>query len=135
MSYRPMRAILFNALLALPLVAIAPIERATAGSSIIYDTDQDGTLDLAEVKTAARTAFSQLDNNSDGKLDAKELHGRMRAKEIAEADTDHDGTISKDEYLALVEKLFNEADADQEGTLSQKELRSKPGRALLRLLQ
>jgi hypothetical protein len=135
MSHRLTIALLFSGFLALPLVAIAPIERATAASPLQYDTDKDGTLDLAEVKAAASTAFDRLDKDSDGTLDRKELRSRLSAKELAEADTDHEGTISKDEYLALVEKLFNAADTDHEGTLSPKELHSKAGRALMRLLK
>jgi hypothetical protein len=37
--------------------------------------------------------------------------------------------------LALIEKRFNAADAGHDGTLTAKELRSKPGRALLKLLE
>jgi hypothetical protein len=43
--------------------------------------------------------------------------------------------LTKDEYLGLVEKLFNAADADKNGTLTAKDLKSKAGRALLRLIQ
>ncbi|MGH6936940.1 MAG: calcium-binding protein, partial [Methylocella sp.] len=46
-----------------------------------------------------------------------------------------DGTLTKDEYLGLAEKLFNAADPDKDGTLDEKELKSKAGRALLRLIQ
>ena len=43
--------------------------------------------------------------------------------------------MTKDEYLGLVEKLFSAADADKDGTLTAKELKSKAGRALLRMIQ
>jgi hypothetical protein len=52
-----------------------------------------------------------------------------------QADPDHDGTLTKDEYLGLAEKLFNAADADKDGALTAKDLKSKAGRALLRLIQ
>ena len=48
---------------------------------------------------------------------------------------DKDGTVSKDEYLKLVEERFKAADRDNDGTLDDNELRSRAGRALLRLLQ
>jgi hypothetical protein len=40
-----------------------------------------------------------------------------------------------DEYLAVVEQRFNAANPDADGTLDAKELKSKAGRALLRLLK
>ena len=78
-----------------------------------FDTDADGTLDLAEVKKAASALFAKLDRDHDGTLDKRELAGRLSAKELAAADPDHDGTL----------------------TLDAKELSTPAGRALLRLLR
>ncbi|MGY3621142.1 EF-hand domain-containing protein [Bradyrhizobium sp. USDA 10063] len=100
-----------------------------------FDTDNDGTLDLAEVKKAASAMFTKLNPDQDGTLDARELRGRLSAKELAAADPDHDGTLTLDEYLAVVEQRFNAANPDKDGTLDAKELRSPAGRALLRLLR
>ncbi len=97
-----------------------------------WDTDHDGTLDLAEAKAAAQAKFDALDTDHDGTLDKTEYPGK---KTFAKADSDKDGTIDKDEYLALVEKRFNAADTDQDGTLSKAELKSRAGRALARLLK
>jgi Ca2+-binding EF-hand superfamily protein len=63
------------------------------------------------------------------------LRGRLSAKELAAADPDKDGTLSKTEYLAVVEQRFNAADPDKDGTVDRKELRSRSGRALLRLIR
>jgi Ca2+-binding EF-hand superfamily protein len=101
----------------------------------MFDTDNDGTLDLAETKKAASALFDKLESDHDGTLDKRELARRLSAKELAAADPDHDGTLSKDEYLALVEQRFGAADTDHDGTLDVKELNSKAGRALLRLLK
>jgi hypothetical protein len=101
----------------------------------MFDTDADGTLDLAEVKKAASTLFAKLDPDHDGTLDKRELAGRMNARELAAADPDHDGTLTLDEYLAVVEKRFHAANPDGDGTLDAKELRTPAGRALLRLLR
>ena len=101
----------------------------------MFDTDNDATLDLAEVKKAASALFAKLDPDRDGTLDARELRGRLSAKELAAADPDHDGTLTLDEYLAVVEQRFNAANPDKDGTLDAKELRSPAGRALLRLLK
>jgi Ca2+-binding EF-hand superfamily protein len=100
-----------------------------------FDTDNDGRLDLAEVKKAASALFAKLDPDHDGTLDARELRGRLSAKELAAADPDHDGTLTLDEYLAVVEQRFNAANPDKDGTLDAKELSSPAGRALLRLLK
>jgi Ca2+-binding EF-hand superfamily protein len=101
----------------------------------MFDTDHDGTLDLAEVKKAASALFTKLDRDHDGTVDKRELAGRLSAKELAAADPDHDGTLTLDEYLAVVEQRFNAANPDADGTLDAKELQSKAGRALLRLLK
>jgi Ca2+-binding EF-hand superfamily protein len=59
---------------------------------------------------------------------------RVDAKEFAAADPDNDGTLTKDEYFTIVEKRFKAADPNSDGTVSAAELRTKAGRALLRLL-
>ena len=101
----------------------------------MFDLDNDGTLDLAEVKKAASALFARLDRDHDGTLDKRELTGRLTARELAAADPDHDGTLTADEYLAVVEQRFNAANPDKDGTLDAKELHTRAGQALLRLLK
>lgn len=101
----------------------------------MFDTDNDGTLDLAEAKKAASALFAKLERDHDGTLDQRELAGRLNARELAAADPDHDGTLTADEYLAVVEQRFNAANPDKDGTLDAKELKTGAGRALLRLLR
>jgi Ca2+-binding EF-hand superfamily protein len=101
----------------------------------LFDTDNDGTLDLAEVKKAGSALFAKLDRDHDGTLDRRELAGRLSAGELAAADPDHDGTLTVDEYLAVVEQRFNAANLDRDGTLDAKELNTRAGQALLRLLK
>jgi hypothetical protein len=124
------------AVLGLTMGLFAPLAQAAnrAASTHLsdWDTDHDGTLDLAEAKAAAQAKFDALDADHDGTLDKKEFLGK---KTFAKADPDKDGTIDKDEYLALVEKRFNAADTDHDGTLSKAELKSPAGRALARLLK
>ena len=100
-----------------------------------FDTDNDGTLDLNEVKKAGGALFDKLDRDHDGTLDSRELRGRLSAKEFTAADPDKDGTLTKDEYLAVVERRFKAADPDNDGTLDAKELSTRAGQALLRLLR
>lgn len=122
--------------LAFALAVLSGPAWAASGSAIkMFDTDNDGTVDLAEVKKAASALFAKLDPDHDGTLDARELRGRLTAKERAAGDPDHDGTLTLDEYLSVVEQRFKAADPDNDGTLDAKELKSRAGRALLRLLR
>jgi Ca2+-binding EF-hand superfamily protein len=128
------------------LEALAVATLSGAGSPVLadsrrtaairmFDTDNDGTIDLAEAKKAASALFAKLDRDHDGTLDKRELAGRLSAREFAVADPDHDGTLTMDEYLAVVEQRFNAANPDKDGTLDAKELNTSAGRALLRLLK
>ena len=101
----------------------------------MFDTDNDGTLDLHEAKKAAAAAFAKLDRDHEGTLDARELRGRLSAKDLKAADPDHDGTLTMDEYLAIVAQRFEAANADHDGTLDAKELATPAGRKLLQLLR
>jgi len=130
------RSFLLIVAVATASVATLPASAAPRHGAVqMFDTDNDGTLDLAEVKKAAAALFAKLDGDHDGTLDKRELKGRLSAKELAAADPDHDGTLTSDEYLAVVEQRFNAADPDKDGTLDAKELNAGPGRALLRLLR
>ncbi len=100
----------------------------------LFDTDNDGTVDLAEAKKAASDLFDKLDRDKDGTLDIKELQGRLSRKDFAATDPDNDKTLTKDEYLAAVEKRLKAADPDNDGTVSAAEFRTASGQALARLL-
>jgi Ca2+-binding EF-hand superfamily protein len=116
---------------------VLSVSAASAQSNALktIDTDNDGTIDLAETKKVASALFAKLEHDRDGTLDKRELRGRLNARELAAADPDHDGTLTEAEYLAVVEQRFNAADPDKDGTLDAKELRTPAGRALLRLLR
>ena len=100
----------------------------------LLDPDNDGTVSLEEAKKAGGALFDRLDRDRNGTLKNRELGGRVTNREFTAADPDKDGTLTKDEYLAIVEKRFKAADPDNDGTLDDKKLRSRAGRALLRLL-
>ncbi len=123
-------------------VAIAALVGATgtawaAGSTLVgqFDTDNDGTVDLAEAKKAASDLFDKLDTGKKGALDLKQLKGRLSRKEFAAADVDKDGTLSKEEYLAVVEQRFKAADAKHDGKLVTWEFHTHKGAGLTRLLR
>ena len=131
------RTLVFSFTVGTLLAAALPVSAKSRAISLIrmLDTDNDGTVDLAEAKKAASTLFDKLEHDKDGTLDKRELVGRLSAKELAAADPDHDGTLTRDEYLAVVEQRFRAADSDHDGTLDVKELNTSVGRALLRLLR
>jgi len=116
---------------------VVPAAAAPPSSDIVAksDTDNDQTLSLAEVKTAAAARFDKLDKDADGTLDSKEVTNIIGPKTFKAADPDNDGTLTKDEYLALVETLFKKADIDHDGTLSVTELKSNAAKVLRRLIQ
>jgi Ca2+-binding EF-hand superfamily protein len=78
--------------------------------------------------------FKEINPDNDGKLDAKELEGRLTESEIKAADPDNDGTLDEKEYLAVVKKKFEAANPDNDGTVDLKELESPAGQELLKLI-
>jgi Ca2+-binding EF-hand superfamily protein len=115
--------------------ALGVLPAWAAPKAVMFDTDNDGTVDLAEAKKAASALFDKLDRRKDGTLHRRELRGRLNPSQFKAADPDNDGTLTKDEYLAVVEQRFKAADPDNDGTLDAKELASRAGRALVRLLK
>jgi Ca2+-binding EF-hand superfamily protein len=98
------------------------------------DTDNDGTIDLAEAQAAGAKIFAKLNTDNDKTLEAKELDGRLDAAAIKAADPDNDGSIDAKEYEALIAERFKAADPDNDGTLDKKELHSPAGKELLKLI-
>ena len=139
-----MRGIRLKVLLVgLPLaIGAVPALAATADKTPVdesalmmkIDPDHDGTVTLAEAKTAAAAKFEALDTDKEGTLDASELTGVVGTGTLASADPDHDKTLDKTEFMALVAKMFAAADPDKDGTLTPQELSTEKGRALVSLL-
>ena len=100
-----------------------------------FDIDKDGTLDLAEVKSAAAARFDEMNPDADDSLDEREAAPALQGAQFRQADSNGDGKISKAEYLAYVEGMFQAANPDKDGTLDRAELSSEAGQALLRLLR
>ncbi len=100
-----------------------------------FDIDKDGTLDLAEVKSAAAARFDQLNPDADDSLDLHEAAPVLQGDAFRQANANGDGKISKAEYLAYVERMFTSANPDKDGTLDRAELASPAGQALLKLLR
>jgi hypothetical protein len=117
----------------------SPISAQTSGADAIktLDTDNDGTVDLAECKAAGAATFARLDADGSATLDQQELGDRAVVGII-------EGPIrrmffetrpSKDDFLRMLTKQFDLADyPDHEGKLDAKELDSPEGQKLLKLL-
>jgi Ca2+-binding EF-hand superfamily protein len=120
------------------LSVIGSVQAAASPSAHMkaWDTDSDGTIDMAETQKAAGARFEALDTDHDGTIDMKEIapSGVSKAT-FAKADVDHDGTLDKAEYSTIVEARFKAADPDNDGTVSDSELKTKAGMALARLLK
>lgn len=124
--------------LALPAILSQPAAARSGGaekSLKAIDTDNDGTIDLAEAQAAGAATFDRLDKDKDGSVDTKELQGRLSRKELKAADPDNDKSVDKKEYDSLVAERFKAADPDGDGKLDAKELKTPAGRSLLRLLK
>ncbi len=124
--------------LALGIIVGSPAafaKKDPAATIKLFDTDNDGTIDLAEAKKAATALFDKLETDKDGKITAKELQGRLSKVDLAAADPDKDSSLTKDEYLALVDARFKAADPDNDGKLDAKEIATPAGHALVRLMK
>src|SRR4029434_1590707 len=100
--------------LAITLIATAPAWSQSALKML--DPDNDGTVDLAEAKSAAAKAFDKLDRDHDGPPARRERGARINTKDFVAADPDKDGTLDKNEFSAVVEKRFTAANPDNDGT-------------------
>jgi Ca2+-binding EF-hand superfamily protein len=101
---------------------------ADAAALKALDTDNDGTVDLAEAQAGASKVHAGP--NPDGGT----LGDRIDAAVLKDADPDNDGTVDANEYATVVERQFKAADPDNDGTLDEKELSSPAGAALLKLI-
>ena len=118
----------------LSLISASPAF-ADAAALEALDTDNDGTVSLAEAQAGASKVFATLNPDKDATLDAKELGDRIDAAALKAADPDNDGTLDAKEYAKVVESKFKAADPDNDGTLDEKELSSPAGAALLKLIR
>src|SRR5437899_2381869 len=119
--------------LAITLIATAPAWSQSLLKTL--DPDNDGTVDLAEAKSAASKLFDKLDRDHDGTLDKSELRGRLNVKTFDAAATDRYRTLDKNELVAILETRFKAANPDNDRSVNANELKSAAGRSIVRLLK
>ena len=119
----------------LSLTGLAPsaMAKSKASAMKMWDSDNDQTLDLAEIQKPAADRYDDFSSGHADGVARKDIGSRISKKEFKSADTDSDGKLTKDEFMSLVEQMFKAADPDNDGTLDAKELRTKAGNSLLRL--
>lgn len=106
---------------------------ADAAALKALDTDNDGTVNLAEAQTGASKVHAGP-NPAGGTLGDRIEAAALDAAVLKDADPDNDGTVDAKEYATVVEHQFKAADPDNDGTLDEKELSSPAGAALLKLI-
>ena len=109
------------------------------------DTNEDGVLQVEELKDKARNKFDTLDKNKDGIISEKERQAgintfkkqkdetygpfvdkkaRKLENRYKNADANDDGQVSKEEYDAYFGKRYNTYDRDGDGIITEKEYRT-----------
>jgi arylsulfatase A len=88
------------------------------------DTDRDGVLTTAEVRSESEQAFGAYDQDQDGKVSLEDLAegrpvrsamGGFIREHREELDRDRNGSLSRDEVLQNALRMFGKADTDQDG--------------------
>jgi hypothetical protein len=116
-------------LMAIGLLSLLSASAASADAAALkaLDTDNDGTVSLAEAQTGASKVFTAVNTDKEGTLRAKELEGRLDAAVL--------GTLDAKQYAKIVQGKFKAADTDNDGTLDEAELSSPAGAVLLKHIQ
>lgn len=122
------------------VLEVSSVSAQTSGADAVkmFDTDNDGTVDLAECQTAGAATFDRLDADKSTTLDQEELGDRALVA-LVEAPIKRmffQTRPSKKDYLAAIGKQLDLADyPDHDGKLDAKEFESPDGKRLLKLLQ
>jgi Ca2+-binding EF-hand superfamily protein len=122
----------------LMMVEASSVSAQTNGAEAIkmLDTDNDGTVDLAECKTAGAATFEKLDADKSTTLDQEEL-GDRAVVGLVQAPINRmffQTRPSKDDYVVLIVRRFELADPDHDGKLDAEEFQTEDGKRLLKLL-
>jgi hypothetical protein len=96
--------------------------------------DQDQTLEIPEVITAAAAMFNAIYPDHDLTLEAAETKHILTAEEWKQFNADGDSTLELDEWLAIARARFKAADIGGTGKLTATELDTPAGQSLVRMI-
>lgn len=103
---------------------------AECGPLKVIDPDNDGRLELAEVRKAASDTWKKV---SASRNKSEEFLVRLGSTELSEG-TGGVGVLEK-EYVEIATSMFKAADADKDGSVDCKELEADIGLTLLKMLK
>lgn len=100
-----------------------------------FDTNNDGSVNMAEFNAAAAERFKSMDSDASGAISKDEFRDYMRSrkderkqKRFARMDGNANGSIEREEYLAharsKAERKFSRMDKDANGSVSKEEYSS-----------
>lgn len=100
------------------------------------DTNNDGSVDLAEMQAARPDftveKFTKADIDGNGLLSREEMHAAHKGHRMARIDTDGDGNVSLAEMQKrrpeMTQEEFAKLDTDGNGTVSHDELKAAHGK-------
>jgi EF hand len=84
---------------------------------MMMDTNKDGMISSAEHEAGARSKWSKMDPDGDGRVSASEMDSKHQA-----LDADKDGTVTTAEFESGSRSMFSKWDADGDGNLSSAEM-------------
>jgi len=100
-----------------------------------FDTNGDGSVNMAEFNSAAMSRFNRIDADNSGLISKDEFKAYVRSRKaerklrrFKRIDTNGNGTVERQEFLAhkqaKAERRFTRMDKNGDGSVSQKELAS-----------
>lgn len=98
-------------------VARAQTAQMHQGQKDQLDTNRDGVVQRSEYQAFMQTAFTNLDKNKDGGLEASEVTGVLTANQFAATDANSNGSITQTEFMNRVMADFAAADKSGDGKL------------------
>jgi len=97
-----------------------------------FDTNKDGSVNMAEFNAAAAERFKRMDSDGSGAIGKNEFraytrarHGERKQKHFERMDRNNNGSVERDEFLdhkqAMAERKYARMDKDGNGSVSKDE--------------
>jgi hypothetical protein len=108
---------------------------AMSGAEVLkmLNHDQDQSLEISEVITAATATFNKINPDHDMTLEAAETKHILTAEEWKQFNLDGDSTLELDEWLAIARARFKAADTADTAKLTAAELDTPTGQSLVQM--